>query len=68
MLSAVKAATLACLVALAIAPRDARADGTLLTDDTWNVTSCGCWTIDGGLVVGFPAALRPGSRGVSVRA
>lgn len=57
--------SLVCLVGFALAPRAARADGTLLSDDTWNVTSCGCWTIDGGLVVGFPAALPTGlTRGI----
>jgi hypothetical protein len=58
---------LSLLAALLVvyASRGAHADGTLLTDDTWNVTSCGCWTIDGGLVVGFPAALPTGlTRGI----
>ncbi len=48
-------AGLACL-----APRAARADGRLLGDDTFAVRPAGDLAIDGGLVVGFPAALTTG--------
>ncbi len=47
-------------LAMVLAPRAARADGALITDDTFKVTSCGCWLVDGGLLVGFPAALPTG--------
>jgi len=41
--------------------RTAWADGgTLLTDDTWRYQSTGNVVVDGGLVVGFPAALPTG--------
>lgn len=52
----------AVLLALCVAsPNSARADdGTLLTDDTWNYRSVGRVAVDGGLVVGFPAALPTG--------
>jgi hypothetical protein len=54
-----------CLAWLALAPHRARADGPLFSDDSLKITSCGCWTVDGGLVVGFPAALPTGlTRGV----
>jgi hypothetical protein len=38
----------------------ARADGTLLDDDTWNYRSRCDLAVDGGVVVGFPAALPTG--------
>lgn len=53
----------AVLLALcATYPARARADdaGTLLSDDTWNYRSSGQVAVDGGLVVGFPAALPTG--------
>jgi hypothetical protein len=52
----------AVLLALCVAsPNSARADdGTLLGDDTWNYHSSGRVAVDGGLVVGFPAALPTG--------
>lgn len=57
-------AILACLVMRA-AP--AGADGALLTDDTWRVRSSGDLAVDGGLVVGFPAALPTGlAKGIGV--
>lgn len=45
---------------LAFAASPARADGTLLTDDTWRYASSCDFVLDGGLVVGFPAALPTG--------
>ena len=60
---------LATLLFVVLAPRDARADGALISDDTWKVTSCGCLTIDGGLLVALPAALPTGlSRGLGAGA
>jgi hypothetical protein len=52
----------AVLLALCVAsPAGALADdGTLLGDDTWNYRSSGHVAVDGGLVVGFPAALPTG--------
>jgi hypothetical protein len=52
----------AVLLALCVAyPGRARADdGTLLGDDTWSYRSSGRVAVDGGLVVGFPAALPTG--------
>lgn len=42
-------------------------DGTLLGDDTWRYHSSGALAVDGGLVVGFPAALPTGmSTGVGL--
>lgn len=42
-------------------PHTSRADsGTLLTDDTWRYRSTGDLAVDGGLVLGFPAALPTG--------
>jgi hypothetical protein len=63
-----RASAIACARVLAhvvvllslLTARRSDADGTLLSDDTWDVTSCGCLAIDGGLVVGFPAALPTG--------
>lgn len=50
---------------LVLAARASHADGTLLDDDTWKVSSCGCLVIDGGLALGFPAALPTGlSKGI----
>jgi hypothetical protein len=60
---------LPCCVALAgVAGARARADtGALLTDDTWRYHSSGDVAVDGGLVVGFPAALTTGlARGAGV--
>jgi hypothetical protein len=56
---------LTCCVAL---PRASRADdGALLSDDTWRYRSTGDLAVDGGLAVGYPAALPTGlSRGVGV--
>jgi hypothetical protein len=56
---------LACCIALSAA-RSGHADtGALLGDDTWRYRSEGHLAIDGGLVVGFPAALTTGlARGV----
>jgi hypothetical protein len=49
------------LLALWVAyPGTSRADDTLLGDDTWNYRSAGRVAVDGGLVVGFPAALPTG--------
>jgi len=43
----------------------AHADGPTVTDDTWRVTSNEHYVVDGGLVVGFPAALPTGlTRGI----
>lgn len=52
----------AVLLALCLAsPRGARADdGALLDDDTLRYRSSGKLAVDGGLVVGFPAALPTG--------
>jgi hypothetical protein len=57
------AVVLACCVGLS---RTSRADdGALMTDDTWRYRSTGKLAVDGGLVVGFPAALPTGlSEGV----
>jgi len=52
------AVLLACCVGL---PRTSRADdAALLTDDTWRYRSAGDLVVDGGLVLGFPAALPTG--------
>ncbi len=52
------AVVLACCAGLC---RTGRADdGALLTDDTWRYRSTGDVAVDGGLVVGFPAALPTG--------
>jgi hypothetical protein len=49
------------LLALCAIPRTSVADdGTLLSDDTWRYRSTGDVMVDGGLVVGFPAALPTG--------
>lgn len=48
------------LVCCAGWPHATRADGTLMTDDTWNYASAGDLAIDAGLVVGSPAALPTG--------
>jgi len=50
------------LLALCVAyPRSAPADdGALLSDDTWQYRSSSHVVVDGGLVVGFPAALPTG--------
>jgi hypothetical protein len=60
--------SIAVLVCWAWLSRVARADpGALLDDDTWRYRSTGDLAIDGGLVVGFPAALPTGlARGVGV--
>ncbi|HEX3482023.1 MAG TPA: hypothetical protein VHT91_43715 [Kofleriaceae bacterium] len=52
----------AVLLTLCVAsPRSALADdGTLLGDEPWNYHSSGRVAVDGGLVVGFPAALPTG--------
>lgn len=51
----------AVLLALCAIPRVSAADdGTLLSDDTWRYRSTGDVAVDGGLVVGFPAALPTG--------
>jgi hypothetical protein len=57
------AVVLACCVGLS---RVGLADpGALMTDDTWRYRSSGNLAVDGGLVVGFPAALPTGlSKGV----
>jgi hypothetical protein len=57
------AIVLACCIGL---PHTSRADnGTLLTDDTWRYRSTGDLVVDGGLALGFPAALPTGlSKGV----
>lgn len=50
---------------LAFAGSPARADGTLMSDDTWRYGSRCDLVVDGGLVVGFPAALPTGlSKGI----
>jgi hypothetical protein len=53
---------LALVIACLGLPRVAAADdsGTLLGDDTWRYRSSGDIAVDGGLVVGFPAALPTG--------
>jgi hypothetical protein len=52
------AVVLACGVGF---PQTSRADGdALLTDDTWRYQSTGDLVVDGGLVLGFPAALPTG--------
>jgi hypothetical protein len=49
------------LLALCVAyPRSAPADDGALGDDTWHYRSTSHLTVDGGLVVGFPAALPTG--------
>src|SRR5439155_8078213 len=54
------AVVLACCIAL-LPMRAGRADpGALMTDDTWRYHSDGNVAVDGGLVVGFPAALATG--------
>ncbi len=52
----------AVLLALCVAPPDRALadDGTLLGDEPWNYRSSGRVAVDGGLVVGFPAALPTG--------
>lgn len=52
----------AVLLALCIAypGRSWADDGTLFSDDTWSYRSSGHVAVDGGLVVGFPAALPTG--------
>ena len=52
----------AVLLALCVSvPRSGLADdGTLFGDDTWHYRSAGDVAVDGGLVVGFPAALPTG--------
>lgn len=52
----------AVFLALCIGPsRSAAADdGALLSDDTWRYRSTGDVAVDGGLVLGFPAALPTG--------
>ncbi len=58
---------LAYLAYLAAGAAPGHADGALLTDDTWRYRSTGNVAVDGGLVVGFPAALRTGlARGAGV--
>jgi hypothetical protein len=48
-------------------PGIGRADGALLTDDTWRYRSNGDLVVDGGLLVGFPAALPTGlARGIGL--
>jgi len=56
----------ACLVWIAVAiPTVSRADSSLFSDETWRYSSTGAIAIDGGLDVGFPAALPTGlARGV----
>jgi hypothetical protein len=56
---------LACCFAL---PRTGLADdGALLTEDTWRYRADGDVALDGGLVIGFPAALPTGlAKGVGV--
>jgi hypothetical protein len=52
------AVCLACCLGL---PRASHADdGALLTDDTWRYQAAGELAVDGGLVLGFPAALPTG--------
>jgi hypothetical protein len=52
------AVVLACYVGIS---RTSRAEpGALLTDDTWRYRSTGDLAVDGGLIVGFPAALPTG--------
>jgi len=47
----------------------ARAEGPLLTDDTWRVRAPGALTVDAGLILGLPAALPTGlSTGVGAGA
>ena len=54
----------ACCVGLS---STSHADGALLTDDTWRYRSTGGVVVDGGLVVGFPAALPTGlAKGAAV--
>jgi hypothetical protein len=60
--------SIAVLVCWAGLSRVARADdAALLDDDTWRYRSTGDLAVDGGLVVGFPAALPTGlAKGVGV--
>jgi hypothetical protein len=59
-----RAAVVVCWAAL---PGTARADGALLTDDTWRYRSTGELVVDGGLMVGFPTALSTGlARGIGL--
>jgi hypothetical protein len=52
---------LACCVGIPLMNQASRADGgALTTDDTWRYRSNGDLAVDGGLVVGFPAALPTG--------
>jgi hypothetical protein len=53
-------AALVCAFALLVAGGRARAEGSRLPDDSWPVRSTGPLAIDGGLVVGAPAALPTG--------
>jgi hypothetical protein len=58
------AVVVACGLAL---PGAAHADGAPMTDDTWRYHSAGDLAVDGGVVVGFPAALPTGlAKGVGV--
>lgn len=54
----IRAVLLACCVGM---PHTSRADSAaLLTDDTWRYKSTGDLAVDGGLALGFPAALPTG--------
>ena len=48
------------LACCGVMPRTARGDDRLLTDQTWRYQSAGRVAVDGGLIVGFPAALPTG--------
>ncbi|HET7502792.1 MAG TPA: hypothetical protein VFK02_17340 [Kofleriaceae bacterium] len=50
----------ASLAASVVAPAVAHADDAQASDDTWRYRSTGHLAVDGGLVVGFPAALPTG--------
>jgi len=56
----------ACLVWIAVAsPTVSRADSSLFSDETWRYSSTGSLAIDGGIDIGFSAALPTGlARGV----
>jgi hypothetical protein len=58
---------LACCIALSAAQAGHADTGALLSDDTWRYRSDGDLAIDGGVMVGFPAALTTGlAKGIGV--
>jgi hypothetical protein len=58
--------TAPCIALCFAYPRSATADDALASDDTWHYRSSGRLAVDGGLALGFPAALPTGlSTGVA---